>query len=145
MRLKRAYRRLRITQMADFDFIGNYCSPRWQWLILSLYFYHYIGAWTFSEQVKASIIDDSRCGMSDVVFRTAPPISGFFLVFHNDEFYFKNSLALKNFVKIREFYQFWGKNASMAFWSYVMTCVRRRRRCSSSITKWSARISWEQF
>ena len=30
----------------------------------------------FSEQVIASIIDDSRCGMSDVVFHTAPPIGG---------------------------------------------------------------------
>ena len=29
-----------------------------------------------SEQVKASFIDDSSCGMSDVAFRTAPPISG---------------------------------------------------------------------
>ena len=27
---------------------------------------------TFSEQVKASIIDDSHCWMSDVAFRTAP-------------------------------------------------------------------------
>ena len=31
---------------------------------------------TFSEQVIASIIDDSRCGMSDVAFRTTPPIGG---------------------------------------------------------------------
>ena len=31
---------------------------------------------TFSEQVIASIIYDSRCGMSDVAFRTAPPIGG---------------------------------------------------------------------
>ena len=29
---------------------------------------------TFSEQVIASIIYDSRGGMSDVAFRTAPPI-----------------------------------------------------------------------
>ena len=28
----------------------------------------------FSEQVIASIIYDSRCGMSDAAFRTAPPI-----------------------------------------------------------------------
>ena len=33
-------------------------------------------AQTFSEQVIASIIDDSRCGMSDVAFRVAPPIGG---------------------------------------------------------------------
>ena len=31
-------------------------------------------AWTFSEQVIASIIWDSRRGMSDVAFCTAPPI-----------------------------------------------------------------------
>ena len=31
---------------------------------------------TFSEQVITSIIDDSRCGMSDLAFRTAPPIGG---------------------------------------------------------------------
>ena len=33
----------------------------------------------FSEQVIAGIIDedDSRCGMSDVAFRTAPPIGEF--------------------------------------------------------------------
>ena len=33
---------------------------------------------TFSEQVLASIIitDDSGCGMSDVAFRTVPPIGG---------------------------------------------------------------------
>ena len=34
-------------------------------------------AWIFSEQVKANITDDSRCGVSDVAFRTAPPIGGF--------------------------------------------------------------------
>ena len=33
-------------------------------------------AWTFAEQVIASIIDDSRCGMSNMAFRTAPPICG---------------------------------------------------------------------
>ena len=33
-------------------------------------------AWTFSEQVTASIINDSRCGMSDVAFRSAKPIGG---------------------------------------------------------------------
>ena len=32
-------------------------------------------AWTFSEQVMTSIIDDSRCGMSEVAFHTAPPVS----------------------------------------------------------------------
>ena len=32
---------------------------------------------TFSEQVIASIlVGDSRCGMSDVEFRTGPPIGG---------------------------------------------------------------------
>ena len=31
-------------------------------------------AWTFSEEVIASIIYDSRCWMSDVAFRTTPPI-----------------------------------------------------------------------
>ena len=31
---------------------------------------------TFSEQAIASIIDDSRCGMSDIAFRAAPPIGG---------------------------------------------------------------------
>ena len=31
---------------------------------------------TFSEQVIASIVDDSRCGMSNIAFRTAPPIGG---------------------------------------------------------------------
>ena len=31
---------------------------------------------TFSEQVIASIIEDSRCGMSVVAFHTAPPIGG---------------------------------------------------------------------
>ena len=31
---------------------------------------------TFSEQVIASIIDNSRCGISDVAFHTAPPIGG---------------------------------------------------------------------
>ena len=36
---------------------------------------------TFSEQVKASIIYDNRCGMSDVAFRTAPPIGGLFVYF----------------------------------------------------------------
>ena len=36
---------------------------------------------TFSEHVIASIIDDSRCMMSDVAFRTAPPIGGFLAVF----------------------------------------------------------------
>ena len=30
----------------------------------------------FSEQVIASIIDDSRYWMNDVAFRTAPPIGG---------------------------------------------------------------------
>ena len=30
----------------------------------------------FSEQVVPSIIDDSRRGMSDIAFRTAPPIGG---------------------------------------------------------------------
>ena len=30
-----------------------------------------------SEQVIASIVDDSRCGMRDVAFRTALPIGGF--------------------------------------------------------------------
>ena len=43
-------------------------------------------AWTLSEQVIASFIDDSRCGMSDVAFRTAPLISGLsclaFLLLH---------------------------------------------------------------
>ena len=33
-------------------------------------------AQTFSEQVIESIIDDSRCGMSGVAFRTAQPIDG---------------------------------------------------------------------
>ena len=33
-------------------------------------------AWTFSEQMIASIIDDSRCRMSDNAFRTVPPIGG---------------------------------------------------------------------
>ena len=33
-------------------------------------------AWTFSEQMIASIIDDSRCEMIGVAFRTAPPIGG---------------------------------------------------------------------
>ena len=31
---------------------------------------------TYDEQVIASIIDDSRCGMSAVSFRTAPAIGG---------------------------------------------------------------------
>ena len=31
-------------------------------------------AWTLSDQVIASIVDDSRCGMSNVAFRTAQPI-----------------------------------------------------------------------
>ena len=31
---------------------------------------------TISEQVITSIIEDSRCGMSDVAFRTAPPLGG---------------------------------------------------------------------
>ena len=41
-------------------------------------------AWTFSEQVVACIIYDSRCGMSYAAFRTAPQIDGpscFFLLF----------------------------------------------------------------
>ena len=33
-------------------------------------------ALTFSEQHIASIIYDTRCGMTDVAFRTAPPIGG---------------------------------------------------------------------
>ena len=33
-------------------------------------------AWSFSEQVIASVIDDSRCGMSDVAFRTVQPVDG---------------------------------------------------------------------
>ena len=33
---------------------------------------------TFSEQLIASITHDSRCGMSDVAFRSAPPIGGLF-------------------------------------------------------------------
>ena len=33
-------------------------------------------AWTFLEQVIANIIFNNRCGMSDVAFRTAPPICG---------------------------------------------------------------------
>ena len=34
--------------------------------------------WTFSEQVIAIIIDDSHFVMSDVAFRTAPPIGGLY-------------------------------------------------------------------
>ena len=33
-------------------------------------------SWTFSELVIASIIEDSRCGISDVAFHTAPRIGG---------------------------------------------------------------------
>ena len=33
-------------------------------------------AWTFSEQVIASIIYDRSCGMSDIAFRIASPIGG---------------------------------------------------------------------
>ena len=87
---KWTYRRLRVT---------------YSWLIvLSLYTsMHYINARcrnviavnlpmrvdarTFSEQVIASIIYDSSCVMSDVAYRTAPPIGGL-LAIHcqgNDE------------------------------------------------------------
>ena len=38
-------------------------------------------AWSSSEQVIASIVNESRCGMSDVAFRTAPPIGGIELKF----------------------------------------------------------------
>ena len=38
-------------------------------------------AWTFSEQMIASIIDDSRCGIGDVAFHTAPPIGGLSCLF----------------------------------------------------------------
>ena len=36
----------------------------------------------FSEQVISSIIDDSRCGMSNVGFHTAPPNGGLLLLFY---------------------------------------------------------------
>ena len=70
--------------------------PRWMIAISSLYFYA-LHKWlvyvllsrstrlcesmhghasTTAEQVIASIIDDSRCGISDVAFCTAPPIGG---------------------------------------------------------------------
>ena len=39
---------------------------------------------------------------------------------------------------------FW-QNGTLAFWPYVMTCVRRCRRRSASITNWAARISREPF
>ena len=39
----------------------------------------------FPEQVIASIIDNSRCGMSDVAFRTAHHLVGF-LVWFDDVF-----------------------------------------------------------
>ena len=37
---------------------------------------HWLFCNIFLEQVRANIIDDSRCGMSDVAFRTAAPLGG---------------------------------------------------------------------
>ena len=41
----------------------------------------HVHAWTLSEQAAASIIDDSRCGMSGVAFRTAHRLVGFLVSF----------------------------------------------------------------
>ena len=73
MRLKWAHRRARVAQMAGLIRSGgrhfrccDYFSLQW--------IQGNIG--TFSEQLIASIIYDSRRGMCDVAFRTAPSTGG---------------------------------------------------------------------
>ena len=68
--------------MADCDFLVKllfiYING-WCHIVVAVNLPMRIDAWpcmNFSEQVIASIIDHGRCGMSDVVFRTAPPIDG---------------------------------------------------------------------
>ena len=55
-------------------------------------------AWTSSEQVIASIIVDSLCGMSDVAFRTASPIG---------------ELSCRLMLRLR------GRRHEMIFWEYL--------------------------